>query len=370
MKIGIDAKTLTRDKYTGISYYLFSILEEISKQNNKDEFYLFTHKNLNLPNALSPNFKTVKIKGRWGSLTVMFKLKRVIKDLNIDVFWGPEHCLPLNVKHIPLIMTVHDLAIYKIRGVGKFLNTIYMKTSMSIMIRKSSRIIAISESTKLDVVEKFNINKDKVEVIYISTLNDKSITNTNNHLEVLNFYQLERYFIFISTIEPRKNVLTLIKAFETFQQFNSDYKLVIVGGWGWKYKKVQDYLAKSSIKEKIVLTGYVTSLQKEALLSHAVAFVFPSLYEGFGLPLLEALNHGIPTITTNVSSLPEVGGNASYYLDNPLDYKGLSLLMKEISLLTEEQKEKIKSLSILQSQKFTIQKCAKETYHVIIDIVK
>ena len=146
------------------------------------------------------------------------------------------------------------------------------------------------------------------------------------------------------------------------------YDLVLVGGLGWKYENVIELTKNSQYKDNIIMTGFVSQEEKTALFKGATAFVYPSLYEGFGIPLLEAMNYGLPIITTSVSSLPEVGGNACMYLEDVKDADGLAELMKNMVTLTEEDKKDIANKCEVQRNKFSWEKCAEETCAELVNL--
>ena len=168
----------------------------------------------------------------------------------------------------------------------------------------------------------------------------------------------------MSTIEPRKNIDTLIKAFEIIKnQENSDLRLILAGGLGWKYENTLKLIEESKYKDDIILTGYITEEEKKYFFDNAICFVYPSLYEGFGIPVLEALSLKQIVVTTNVSSIPEVGGDAAFYYDNVLDYNNLANTIQKVIKLTDEERNTYISKGIEQANKFSWKKCAEEVLY-------
>ena len=188
---------------------------------------------------------------------------------------------------------------------------------------------------------------------------------------ILNKFNIEdkNYLFFVSTIEPRKNIVTLIKAFEILKEKeeNKTLKLILAGGLGWKYHDVLDAIEKSKYKEDISLTGYISKDEKEYLFKNAKCFVYPSLYEGFGLPILEAMARGTIVVTSNISSIPEVGGEAAFYLNDVHNENELANLIEKAFKLDEESKKVIIEKGYKQVEKFTWEKCAKETASILIE---
>lgn len=307
----------------------------------------------------------------FGSFWLYLKLPKILKQDNIDVFWGTQHCLPKRNKYskkIKFVLTIHDLAIKKLKTVGSFKNTIIQMLFLKKSIKNADKIIAISEATKKDIIEIFNIKPEKIQTIYNGTnINNEYKVTEKEEQEIKEKFKIENtpYIFFISTIEPRKNIPTLIKAYNYVREKGTNLKLIIAGGLGWKYENVLKEIENSKYKEDINLPGYISKEEKQYLLKNTKALVYPSLYEGFGLPILEAMANEAVVITSNVSSLPEVGGNVAYYYEDVLDYKLLGeKILEVINIKTEEKEERIKQ-GLEQVKKFTWEKCAKETLDII-----
>ena len=191
---------------------------------------------------------------------------------------------------------------------------------------------------------------------------------TEKEQEILNKFNVldKNYIFFVSTIEPRKNIVTLIKAFEDIKEKEKDtLKLILSGGLGWKYKDVLTCISKSKYKDDILLTGYISKEEKNCLYKNNRCFVYPSLYEGFGLPILEAMSNHSVVVTSNVSSIPEVGGDVAIYYNNVKDYKELSETILKAIKMSEKEKEEIINRGLEQVKKFTWEKCAKETLQIL-----
>lgn len=171
---------------------------------------------------------------------------------------------------------------------------------------------------------------------------------------------------FLSTIEPRKNIETLIRAFNYIKRKeDTNLKLIIAGGFGWKYGEVIRLFEESEFREDIIMPGYISKEEKKYFYENASCFVYPSLYEGFGLPILEAMANGTLVITANNSSLPEVGGEAAFYYESAFNYGELGNKTIEILNLSEKEKQERREEGMKQVKKFTWEKCAKETFEVL-----
>lgn len=371
MKIGIDARGLEKNK-TGIGTYTCEIIKILNEIDKENEYILYSNREIILDVKLNNNWTIKKYKAPLGSFGLYYIIPKMLKEDNIDVFWGVQHCLPKKnniTKNIKFIVTVHDLAIEKLKNVGSFKNTIVQKIFLKRSCKNADEIIAISEATKNDLISIFNIPNDKINVIYNGVnLKESNPLPTEKEQEILNKFNVldKNYIFFVSTIEPRKNIVTLIKAFEDIKEKEKDtLKLILSGGLGWKYKDVLTCISKSKYKDDILLTGYISKEEKNCLYKNNRCFVYPSLYEGFGLPILEAMSNHSVVVTSNVSSIPEVGGDVAIYYNNVKDYKELSETILKAIKMSEKEKEEIINRGLEQVKKFTWEKCAKETLQIL-----
>ena len=215
-----------------------------------------------------------------------------------------------------VVISVNDLFLYKAypfnRRIRIYLGRYFNKSSLM----KADAIIAISQFTKQEILKTFNLDEKKVHVVYCAPNN--LAQSSGKGVEVLssNYGIANNYILFVSTIEPRKNLLNLVKAFEILKErYSIDEFLVVVGKKGWDYKKTLDYIDKSKYKNSIKLVGFVPTSHLASFYSNASLFVYPSFMEGFGIPPLEAMKCGCPTLTSNTSSLPEVVGYEEMMFD-------------------------------------------------------
>ena len=286
----------------------------------------------------------------------------------IDIFWGTQHCLPKRNKYsknIRFVLTIHDLAIKKLKTVGSLKNTIIQKLFLKKSLINADKIIAISKATKKDIIEFYKIKDEKIDVIYNGTnFSESKALNEEEKREIQEKFKIKDvpFLFFLSTIEPRKNIPTLIKAFNYIKsKEKTELKLILAGGLGWKYEEVIKLFETSEFKNDIIMPGYISKEEKKYLYDNASAFVYPSLYEGFGLPILEAMSNKCLVLTANNSSLPEVGGDASYYYEKVLDYEELGNMILEVINASNEEKEERISKGLNQVKKFTWEACAKDT---------
>ncbi len=284
---------------------------------------------------------------------------------SLDVFHSWDWMQPPD-KSLPLVSTIHDVAMLHFPESAHPDILKKHQQSWTHLRKKQAHIIAVSHSTKKDLVEKLSFPEEKITVIYealpqethqvASDLTDEEYEHIKKNLQ-LN----QPYFLFVGTREPRKNLLRLIEA---WQAFSDDYQLIIAGSPGWdKTSQPAPLLSEYIKKKRIRFLGRVSEKQLHVLYSEAEVFVFPSLYEGFGLPILEAFYHGTPVVTSNISSLPEVAGNAAELVD-PLDVasikKGIDTILRETK---EQQAQRLKKM-ILRLQLFNWDSVADQTIQV------
>ena len=281
---------------------------------------------------------------------------------SMDVYHSPNFIAPA-VKKVPIVITVHDLAFVKFPS--RFPVPHNYRTYISTSVKRSSKIIAVSASTKQDLIELFDLPEEKTEVIYqgLDTERFKPLPTS----AVKNFLSdrglPEKYFIFVGTLEPRKNLVTLLKAFCDIKTQKKDpHKLLVVGEKGWHYRDIFQMVASLEISREVIFLGYVPEEELPYLYNGADLLLYPSLYEGFGFPILEAMACGTPVITSNISSLPEVAGKAAVLVD-PMDEKGLKLAIE--SLISDKNTYvRYQELGFARVKKFSWERCAMKTLDV------
>ena len=368
MKLAIQASDLDHARIDGTRVYILNLLKHFGEIDSQDDFLIY-HKNEFNPElvpASFPNYKIIQKKGWpfWTQTRFAFELWKT----KPDVLWMPMQALPLiRRKNLKTIVTIHDLAfkIFPQHFPKSDLRRLNFLTDLA--IRKSDKIIAVSQSTKNDILKFYpEIKSEKIKVIYHGF--DAELfsrqTSKENTENILSRYKLRAssYVIFVGAIQPRKNLVCLIKAFEIFKEkTKSDAKLVLAGEKAWLWEETANMGSQSPCKDDIIITGKLKFDDLSVLLANADIYVLPSLYEGFGMPILEAFASKIPVILANNSSLPEVGGEAVLYFENIED------LAQKINKVLED--ENLRAYMIKngeeQLKKFSWEKCAKETLEFI-----
>jgi glycosyltransferase involved in cell wall biosynthesis len=280
----------------------------------------------------------------------------------IDVFHAAEHLLP-RLRHVRSVFTLHDLIFQFDPASHKPLNIAFLKTLMPRFLRAADAVIAVSECSKRDAVRIYNLPADKIRVIYEGVdPRFKPISDRESLIAVRQKYDLpERFMLHVGTIEPRKNLPLLFEALHP-----SGFTLVVAGKTGWLTEPIFARVKQLDIEDRVRFTGYVPDEDLPALLSAATLLVMPSKYEGFGLPVLEAMACGTPVIASNTSSLPEVGGDAALYAppDDPRVWaESIRRTMSDAGL-----RASMRDKGLRQAARFRWDAAARQTAEVYTDV--
>lgn len=266
-------------------------------------------------------------------------------------------------------MTVHDIANHILENISqsKSSQQKYLRFILDHSCKGADGIIVPSIATKNDLVEHFSVEPRKISVIYEGGDKETNVKPAGEQ-ELNEKYQIKKpYFLYVGTLQPRKNIETIIDAFLCLAKGELTSQLVLAGGTGWGMDKVLEKIQKSGFKDRIVLTGYVSEEEKAGLYKNAEAFLFPSLYEGFGIPILESFSYGVPVITARNSSLPEVGGDAAIYIENVMSSAELEERMKMVLGLSKADRMLLSEKGIRQFNRFTWKKCAREIFDLFCE---
>ncbi|MBU0597363.1 glycosyltransferase family 4 protein [Patescibacteria group bacterium] len=372
MKIGIDCRTILNPKLgegAGVGHYTYYLVKNLIKIDKKNQYILFFDwrfrdmKEFESKNVKVKNFPFSQYnKFLPFAYSHMLISAYLIKE-NLDIFHSPVSSLPLTYPKKSLV-TVHDLAIYK--NPAWFPSQIFStKLLVPQSLRKADKIIAVSQSTRKDLKDIFNVPAKKMKVIYEGTV-VKKVPVKSRHLDGHKKFKIwPNYIFFVGTLEPRKNVQNIIRAYKKLidgKQGFQKYQLVLAGSKGYKNEQVFNEIKTLKLAKQVKYIGYITHNQKMDLLRKATCFIFPSSYEGFGLPVVEAMALGTPVITSNVSSLPEVASQAALLVD-PEKELDIAKALKRL-LSNKALQESLKKKGLQRAKEFTWEKCAKETIKV------
>lgn len=369
MKILIDFTQIPVEK-VGVGIYALNLVSKIYGMDMDNTYFVVIQDDdACLDFMQSSRIKVIKVQSRLFRNHFLMILAEQICipyfawKYKIDVVHSLHHSFPLFTK-AKKVVVIHDLTFFKCPQYHRPSRKYFFRCFNYLASFFADRIIADSKSSLNDLLQLFRRALGKSSVIYLGKDDSFRPDLDNARIEIIkNKYACAgKYILFLGTLEPRKNIKSLILAFHKISQEFTDYKLVIAGKKGWYYKEILLLPKELNLEEKIIFTGYVDELDKPFLIAGAEIFVYPSMYEGFGIPVLEALACGVPTITSNVSSLPEVAGNAAL-LVNPSNIEELYISIKRL-ISDKLLYARLKQLSIEQAGKFSWEKTARETIGV------
>jgi glycosyltransferase involved in cell wall biosynthesis len=372
MLIGVDASRIARAQRTGTEAYSLHLIRALIKTGCEHRFRLYT------PVPLSPDVmqavgqaapgggpanslyegRVIPFPRLWTHLRLAWEVSRHPPD----VLLVPAHVMPL-VCPVPAVVTVHDLGYLHYPEAHRRFDRWYLDWTTRRHARLAACVIADSRATRADLIRHYQADPDRIVVVYPGR--DASLSRVDDReaiAVVKRRYSIGGdYLLYLGTLQPRKNLVRLVEAFARLQPLTPDLRLVLAGKKGWLYDDLFARVEALGVEDRVVFTGYVADADKALLLSGALALVYPSLYEGFGLPVLEAMACGTPVLTSNVSSLPEVAGAAALLVD-PLDVdaiaEAMSCLISDTDLrntLAEEGYEQIQSFSWAKAAREVLQ---------------
>ncbi len=306
INLAIDARPLSLQP-TGIGRYTEEILSRLQTQVDCS---LFSDKNIitQLKNVRLYPFSGAHIPRRLKKsvLWQQLLLPKTLRQSRCDLFWSPRHHLPLlGCKKVPMVLTIHDLVYRKMPETMKRSNWILEKLLLAASVKRADHVIAISQATRQSLIEELKTPEHKISVIHSGYFQIPAVSAQA---------RAKPYILFLGTLEPRKNIERLVDAYLGLPQYLQDeYDLVLAGGRGWKSETLFSKIATSP---HINALGFVNDIEAATLLRNATCFAFPSLYEGFGLPILEAMAAGTPVLTSNDPACVEVSGDAALHVDS------------------------------------------------------
>lgn len=374
MKIAIDIRCLMHKNYSGVAEYTYNLLDNLFKIDRQNQYILFYNSKKNITANL-PQFpySNVKFKGftypnKLFNFSVRFlHWPQIDKMLGgVDIFFIPNFNFLSLSSNCKKILTVHDLSFEIYPNFFSLKRKLWHRIiAPRKIIRQADSLIADSQSTKNDLIELYQVAAGKIKIIHLGVdrLLYKKIEPSNLNLKLIkDKYKLpDQFILYLGTIEPRKNIESIIESFNLLKIDSSfqDLNLVIAGEAGWRCKQVFEMASKSKYKDQIKFIGYVKKSDKPYLYNLTETFLFPSFYEGFGLPILEAQACGTPVITSTNSSLPEITADSAFLI-NPDNLTEIKNAIRQI-LTNQELKNDLINKGLENSAKFTWQKCAQET---------
>ncbi len=370
MKIGIEGQRLYRSKKHGMDMVALELIRELQKLDKTNEYVVFIKPDSD--NDIfedSDNFKFVSLNGGPYPLWEQVALPRAAKKENCDILHCTSNTGPVNPK-MPLIITLHDIiylesiSIFKKGGTWyQKLGNMYRRLVVPKVVKISDKIITVSNFEKNRIKEFFGFNKNDDRLVAIYNGVSQHFKNINDPEELKrvkdNYHLPDNFLFFLGNTDPKKNTPGTLKAFSDYlkKYNNNDLFLVMLDYEKNELEKILNEIGDPELKSKIVLTGYVKNTDLPAIYSQCKIFLYPSLRESFGIPMLEAMRCGVPVITSNTSSMPEVSGDAAYIVD---PYKPEEITNGINELLTNEKlRHQLIEKGYKQSAKFSWENMAK-----------
>jgi glycosyltransferase involved in cell wall biosynthesis len=367
MIIGIDGNEANVKNRVGIGEYAFELLKQFEKvRKNGLKFVVYLKENplSDMPEE-SDNlrYKVVGPKKAWTQFALPLNL--YLEKNKPDVFFTPSHYSP-RFSPVRTAISIMDLSYVHFPGLFNK-DDLYQLTNWTrYSAKKASLIFTISNSSKDDIIREYEVDSKRVLVTHLGIKKGlESETKSLNMKDLQDKFGInKKYILFVGTLQPRKNIAKLIEAFSKIKQ--KDVDLVIVGKKGWLYEEILAAPGKFEVSDRVRFLDFVSDEDLPSIYRNAECFVLPSLYEGFGLPVLEAMKYGCPVIASNVSSLPEAGGDAALYID-PGDIN--DVVQKIEKLLTDKKlREEMIEKGYNQIKKFSWEKAAKQTLEALEEL--
>ena len=365
MRIAIHAADLDHKRIDGTRVYIFNMLKYFGALDEANSFCIYHQNDFN-PRLAPPTFLNYSIKQMpFPTLWTQLRFAWELFFDNPDVLWMPVHNVPmLRRKKLKVVVTIHDLAFKIFPDYFPENDLVKLNRLSDYAVKNADRLIAVSESTKKDILKFYpEVDAGKIAVIHhgydCELFSDHISMHAQN--EILSELEIQnsKFILYVGAIQPRKNLGTLIAAFEKIKKTHGDFKLVLAGAPAWQAEATLDAIAASPHNNDIIVTGTLPFDHLPVLYRSAAVFVFPSLYEGFGIPVLEAMATGVPTILADNSSLREVGGEAAIYFEteNPEN-----LSEKIDSVLSDDAlRSSMIEKGLRHSANFSWEKCAAKT---------
>lgn len=348
----------------GSSEVCFQILCELAKIDKTNDYtiYLPSGPTTDMPESSATwKYEIIPNRKLW---TISGLTLALLKRPALDVFFSPTHYGPLFTP-CPEVISILDVSYKYFPDLFNKKDLFQLATWGKYTLSRASKIITISESSKNDIIKEYGVAADKISVVHLGIKYESGIKNHELRMKELEKkYNINKpYILFVGTLQPRKNVVRLIEAFKLLSEKHENLELVIVGRRGWMYEEILLSPEKLGIAEKVRFLDSVTDEELPMFYKSAEVFVLPSLYEGFGLPVLEAFEYGCPVAVSDVSSLPEAGGDAAIYFD-PTNVSDIAEKIEKVLSNTELRNKMVKR-GFEQVKKFSWEKAAKEVLTVL-----
>ena len=365
MQIGIDASRAFMKQRTGIEEYSYQVIKHLMQYLKNDQVVLYIRRGQSAAAADCPlpdnwKVKVIKFPYLWTQLGLSLEML-----LNpVDVLFVPAHTVPLiHPKNTAVV--IHGLEYEFVPDAYSWWERFYMRHSIKKSCKWARKIIAVSKNTKNDLINVYKVSDDRIRVIYEGYETDKTLKNCDLG-EGGNLHDIGKgYLMFVGRIEERKNIIGIMKAFEILKEKHGFAgKLVLAGRPGYGYDRIMDYLSSSKYKSEIIMSGFISDEDKCKLFGNAGVFMFPTFYEGFGIPILEAQSMGVPVVCSNISSMSEVADGSAVLVDP----NEPSFIAERTNVLIKDEnfRKDIIQRGYKNVERFSWDKCAQEIAEILM----
>lgn len=372
-RIAVNTRLLQKGKLEGIGWFTFEILKRITRDHPDHDFIFIFDRPFDDSFKFSDNVTCIYA-GPPTRHVILFipwfeyVVPRLLKKYKVDLFLSTDGHIPLNTK-VPCIPVIHDLNFHHSPGQLPFIVRTFYNYFFPKYAHKAARILTVSEYTKSDIIKSYGISESKIDVAY-NGCNEifKPISEEEKFSTKNKYTQGADYFLFVGLIIPRKNLHRLLDAYFKFRGRNeSKIKLVVVGEMKWWPSETEELLNTSRFKDDVIFLGRVGPEDLHKLMGSALALTFAPLFEGFGIPVLEAFACGTPVLTSNVTSLPEVAGNAALLCD-PYNSESILTELEKIAMDKDLRKD-LALKGLKRKEAFSWDITAKESWKCIMKVL-
>lgn len=368
MRVAVNTRLLIENKMDGIGRYTFEVLKRITSKNPQVEFHFifdrpfsekFIFSSNITPHILTPAARHPILWYIWFEL----QLPKLLKKINPDIFFSPDGFISTKSKYNS-IATIHDINFEHRPQDLPWLHSLYYRNFFQKYARRANHIITVSKFCKEDIANRYDINQQKISVVYNGVSNTFREVDEGKKIQIKNRYTNgQDFFIFIGSLHKRKNINNILKSFEAYKMQSGKYKFLIAGEKKWLNQETRNTYNNMNFKKDVIFLGRVTDENLPVILGSAKALCFTSLFEGFGLPIIESMKACVPVITSNISSMPEIAKDAAIIV-NPYDKNDITHALWQI----EKNKkiiQKIVDLGNKRAHLFNWEKSANQTWNVL-----